>query len=288
MILNTQHMIPLERGQAVAQGWTSATGSRPIGVTWHWTATWDLTTCRRILGGANALRKGSASAHFGVGRSRAEGVDQYVSFDNRSYHAGAGQTLEQDGRPLRSRTFIGARTTIGIETVNVGYARRGIPAQSDWLPALSPNGRQEMLIQPWPDEQVDMMIELGRMLVAKFPHIRPEDHHGHSDICPGRKVDPIAFPFARVLTGIYDRPIEDVWTPFLQAEGRQRALSLLGYNLGPWGVAGDWGRVSQAALEEYQGDLGLAEDGFWTLGVSRSVYSDLKQIDKLEDLTNAS
>ena len=281
-------MIPVERGQAVGRGWTSATGFKPIGVTWHWTATFNLTTCRRILGGANALRKGSASAHFGVGRSVDEGVDQYVSIENRSYHAGAGQTLEQDGRPLRSRSFIGARTTIGIETVNVGYARRGVPAGDDWIPALSPNGRQEMRIEPWTEPQIVMMIELGRMLVSAFPNIRPNDHHGHSDICPGRKVDPLGFPFARVLSGIYECSIEDVWSPFVEAEGRQRALKLLGYDLGPWGVDGDWGRVSQAALEDYQVDRGLAEDGFWTLGVSRSIYSDLKIANKLRDLTNAS
>lgn len=277
MRLNLEHMIPLETGQAIGRGWTAATDERPIGVTVHWSATWDLLTLRRILGGADALRKGRASAHFGVGRSRDEGVDQYVSLEDRSYHAGAGQTLEPDGRPLRSRAYSGARTTIGIEVVNVGYARKGVRAQGDWIEALSPNGRQEMKIQPWPSEQIAMIVELGRHIVDRWPHIGPESWHGHSDLCPGRKLDPVGFPFAEVLSRIYDREVVDIWSPFLNAEGRQRALISLGYDLGSWGADGDWGRASQAALEDFQEDHGLLDDGFWTASVSRSVHEALKR-----------
>ena len=44
--------IPLGRGHAVSRGWTKATGGQPMGVTWHWTATYDLAACDRLLGGA--------------------------------------------------------------------------------------------------------------------------------------------------------------------------------------------------------------------------------------------
>ncbi|HEX8831243.1 MAG TPA: hypothetical protein VF705_08770, partial [Longimicrobium sp.] len=77
-------LIPLEDGQAVSAGWPESIGAHPLGVTWHWTVTWDLELCRRLLGGRNAERRGEASAHYGVGRSYAEGVDRYVSLENRS------------------------------------------------------------------------------------------------------------------------------------------------------------------------------------------------------------
>ncbi|MDH3230020.1 MAG: hypothetical protein OEN55_09530 [Alphaproteobacteria bacterium] len=74
--INEDHMIPVAPGQAVGRGWLAPTGGRPMGVTWHWTATWDLALCRRVLGGANATRKGIASAHYGIGRSDDEGIDR--------------------------------------------------------------------------------------------------------------------------------------------------------------------------------------------------------------------
>ena len=91
--------IPLGRGHAVSRGWTKATGGRPMGVTWHWTATYDLAACDRLLGGAEPERRGQASAHYAVGRSFAEGVSRYVSLANRSWHAGVEQKLRWDGRP---------------------------------------------------------------------------------------------------------------------------------------------------------------------------------------------
>jgi len=151
--INEDHLIPIEPGQSVGRGWLAPVGRQPQGVTWHWTVTWDLATCRRLLGGANALRKGDASAHYGVGRSFGEGIDRYVSLENRSWHAGVGQTLRWDGR-RSNRNTKGARATIGVETVNIGYAQDGIPAGADWVAAATPNSRHIMRIQPWPDEQV--------------------------------------------------------------------------------------------------------------------------------------
>lgn len=272
-------MIPVQSGQAVSRGWTSYTAHNPQGVTWHWTATPDLALCDRILGGANASRKGAASAHYGIGRSFAEGVSRYVSLDNRSWHAGVGQTLRWDGKPRKRWWEKGASSTIGIETVNVGYARERFPAGDDWLVAAAPNGRQTMKIQPWPEEQIQMMIAIGKEIQAKFPHLCPEHHHGHHDICPGYKVDVIAFPFARILRGIYDdESIEDVWTPYWQIKQRQQALIDLGYDLGPAGADGDWGRMSDGGLRKFQVDNGMVEDGMWTTFVCRAVHDKFKGI----------
>ena len=269
-----EHLIPVRKGNAVSKGWTRKF-PRPQGVTWHWTATWDLATCRKILGGSDPLRKGRASAHFGVGRTEKEGVDTYVQMHNRSWHAGAGQTLTWQGK-ASSRSSSGARTTIGVETVHIGYARKGVQASKDATAWASPNGRAMYSIPPWPDEQIQMMIKLGGFIQGKYPYLTPLDHHGHSDLCPSRKLDVIGFPWVEVLEGIYGEDcVDDVWTPYRTLEQRQQALIDLGYDLGRWGADGDWGRLSTAALDDFQEDRGLVQDGMWTLFVSRAIHKGL-------------
>lgn len=275
--ISKKHMIPVEVGQAVGRGWYAKTAGVPQGITWHWTATRDLALCDRILGGAHASRKGQASAHFGIGRSFEEGVSQYVSLDNRSWHAGINQTLRWDGQARTRNWEKGAGTTVGIETVNIGYERAGFPASADWIECASPNGKQIMKVQPWPEEQIEMMIAIGKMVVEKFPHICPEHHHGHHDICPGYKVDVCGFPFARILRGIYDDDtIEDIWSPYWLIKPRQQVLIDLGYDLGSWGADGDWGRISDGALRKFQRDRGIVEDGMWTTFVCREISLALK------------
>ena len=150
--ISDRFLIPIAPGQAVDRGWTAATGGRPMAVTWHWTATSTLAQCRALLGGPSAARKGVASAHFGIGRSFEEGVDRYVSLEDRSWHAGRHQTLRWDGRAYESEDDKGSRTSIGVETVNLGYARAGLPAGSDWSRADDPGGRWRLRIQPWTGE----------------------------------------------------------------------------------------------------------------------------------------
>jgi N-acetyl-anhydromuramyl-L-alanine amidase AmpD len=115
-----------------------------------------------------------------------------------------------------------------------------------------------------------MMIQVGREIVARWPHIGPDDHHGHHDLCPGYKVDVSGFPFARVLRGIYpDHAIDDVWTPTQTVAQRQQVLAALGYDLGATGVDGQWGPRSLAALKRFQGEHGLVANGYWSTFVSR-------------------
>ncbi|NJL29962.1 MAG: hypothetical protein HC897_19745 [Thermoanaerobaculia bacterium] len=124
---NDEPLIPLEPGQAVSRGWTAATDFRPLAVTWHWTATWDLAHCRRLLGGSTAERKGEASAHYGIGRSWAEGIDRYVALENRSWHAGKHQTLRWDGRALDDDAFKDSRTAIGSRPSSNPMAKPRLP-----------------------------------------------------------------------------------------------------------------------------------------------------------------
>lgn len=275
------HFIPLEAGQSVSRGWTSVTDHRPVGVTWHWTAGRSLAGCRATLGGPNAERKGQASAHYGVGRKFSEGVDRYVSLDNRSWHAGRGQVLRWDGKPSDSSTT-GARTTIGIETVGVGFARGDVQSEPDWISAASPNSRHVMLVQPWTEEQIEMMVAVGREIVDRWPHIGVREHHGHHDLCPGYKEDVAGFPFARVLSGIYQQEVPDVWTSSWLPAQRQKALVLLGYDLGNGGLSGDgvdglWGRRSDEALCRFQEDHGLVVNGLWTTFVCWAIHDALAE-----------
>ena len=274
--INLDHMIPVASGQAVSRGWTSYSDKKPLGVTWHWTATWDLKTCTRILGGSDALRKGEASCHYGIGRTFDEGVHQYIDLDNRSWHAGAGQTKNYDGTPLKSSRYKASRNCIGIETVHIGYTRKRVPRLDDYYDVGTQNG-SIITVAPWTEEQILMMIHVGQLIVERFPHIGPRDHHGHHDICPGRKTDVNGFPFARVLRGIYgDDSIPDVWSEFWEGEAgiqaRQQALIDLGYNLGTYGADGDWGRMSEAALEKFQADNDMVVDGMWDTYVCWKIH----------------
>jgi N-acetyl-anhydromuramyl-L-alanine amidase AmpD len=275
--IRDDHLIPIESGQAVGRGWGNTPFGRPVGVTWHWTATFDLALCRQVLGGRNAERRGEASAHYGVGRRFSEGVDRYVSIADRSWHAGINQTLRWDGKPLTDNRFKGTRTTIGVETVNIGFARPAARKDDDWIAAAEPNGKHLMHIQPWHPDQIKMMIVVGKEIVKRWDGIKVRDHHGHHDICPGYKQDVAGFPFAEVLRGIYDEPtIPDVWTPFWMPGQRQAALQALGYNIGTAAPDGDWGRFSDAALRKFQRENGMLADGMWTTFVNWKVYDVMK------------
>jgi hypothetical protein len=117
-----------------------------------------------------------------------------------------------------------------------------------------------------------MMIAVGRDIVTRWPHIEPRHHHGHHDLCPGYKVDPSGFPFARVLRGIYNDPsIPDVWTPYWTVRGRRRALAGAGYDPGP-GNGGTWDGGCDRALLALQRDHGLTANGCWSTFVGWKIY----------------
>jgi N-acetyl-anhydromuramyl-L-alanine amidase AmpD len=290
--IDERFMIPVQEGQAVGRGWLQRHDNRPLGVTWHWGVVRNLRVLTQVLGGANAERKGSASAHYGIGRSFAEGVHRYVSLDNRSFHAGINQSLRWNGTAMRDdEDFKCSRTTIGIETVHIGANVDGIVAQADWIRTATPLG-QSIRVQSWTAEQVRMCIEIGREVVRRWPNIDPEDHHGHHDVCPldpkgnAYKIDVCGFPFAKVLRGIYpERTIHDVWTPLETVRQRQRALIALGFDLGRSGADGDWGSRSRTALRLFQRHHGMVVNGLWSTFVSRKVHAalgedgrDLKQV----------
>lgn len=295
----TDYLIPVAAGHAVTPGWPTRGLSgepAPLGVTWHWTAGGSIAGCRATIGGANPQRKGEASAHYAVGRGAAhkEGIDRYVTLDNRSWHAQKHQTLDLNGDSERVTGLTGIRSCVGVEVVHPGYARPaagGLPAVlagDGAVEVATPDGKTVYQVPAWSDEQIQLCIEVGREIVKRFPNIRPEHHHGHVDLCPGYKADPLGMPLHRVLHGIYaeehsincPEEWECWWRGYLTVTQRQIALRVVGcrapgspdgYYVGePDGI---WGPRSDRALRAFQADHNLVVNGLWTVHTARAIYA---------------
>lgn len=100
------------------------------------------------------------SAHYLLARSGA--VTQLVAEEMRAWHAGAGSWRGQADMNSRS---------IGIELANTGH-------------------------EPYPSAQISALITLMREIMGRW-EIPPARVIGHSDMAPGRKIDPgRRFPWA--------------------------------------------------------------------------------------------
>ncbi len=270
-------MIPVESGQAVKPGWAGTPFDKPVGVTMHWAVTPTLSLCTKIIGGSNAARKGQASAHCCVGRSFEEGAARYVSLEDRSFHSQAGQRLRWDGQAMPNKSFSGIHTTIGIETVHMGFADQAEVSAGQFISAAAPNG-VPLEVQLWTDEQMEMLVAMGKEITGRWPGIGVRDWHGHQDLAPLRKIDVTGFPFAKLLREVYDDPsIPDVWTSLRDVTARQKALVALGHPLAPFGADGGWGQVSRLGLKNFQRENGMVANGFWSTFTCWKIQDLLQQ-----------
>lgn len=97
------------------------------------------------------------SAHFFVDEDGV--VHQLVEPDRRAWHAGVSQWQGRDNLN---------HTSIGIEIVNPGH---------------------DIDYKPFPTTQIDALLELLTAIRARYDI--PRDRYlGHSDVAPGRKIDP--------------------------------------------------------------------------------------------------
>jgi len=97
------------------------------------------------------------SAHYTIDEDGTVYIQ--VPEDRRAWHAGVSS--------WRGVTDVNS-ASIGIELVNPGH---------------------EFGYRPFPDAQMDALIELARGIVGRHP-IPPRNIVGHSDVAPGRKQDP--------------------------------------------------------------------------------------------------
>lgn len=128
----------------------------------HYTAL-DFKTSLKALTDPNT----QVSAHYlipEISMNRKRQIFQLVDEKERAWHAGA--STWQKRINLND-------TSIGIEIVNLGYSDK--------------EGKR--LWYPFTDYQIESVIELAKIIIARY-QIHSTCVIGHSDIAPGRKVDP--------------------------------------------------------------------------------------------------
>jgi N-acetylmuramoyl-L-alanine amidase len=169
------------------------------------------------------------SAHYMVEEDGR--IFQIVPEDKRAWQAG--RSWWQGDEDLNSRS-------IGIEIVNGGHDF-GLP--------------------PFPDRQIDAVIELCRGILSRWP-IPQNRIVAHSDIAPDRKEDPgERFPWKRLAEagiGLWpDKPDVEPWMMHGAAPGDggvtverlQRALAQIGYRIE---ISGTYDEQTEAVVRAFQ------------------------------------
>jgi N-acetylmuramoyl-L-alanine amidase len=169
------------------------------------------------------------SAHYMVEEDGR--IFQIVPEDKRAWQAG--RSWWQGDEDLNSRS-------IGIEIVNGGHDF-GLP--------------------PFPDRQIDAVIELCRGILSRWP-IPQNRIVAHSDIAPDRKEDPgERFPWKRLAeagVGLWpDKPDVEPWMMHGAAPGDggvtverlQRALAQIGYRIE---ISGTYDEQTEAVVRAFQ------------------------------------
>ena len=166
------------------------------------------------------------SAHYLVDETGR--IFALVDEDRRAWHAGAARWDGQDDINSRS---------IGIEIANQGPL------------SAAPE---------FPDAQIDAAIVLCRAILARHP-IPPERVLAHSDVSPGRKIDPGPyFPWARLAAagvglmpqvGAVDGPALKTSDSGAEVRALRRGLAAVGYDLE---IAGDFDADTARVVAAFQ------------------------------------
>lgn len=128
-------------------------GAKPRMIILHYTDTLDMEEALTYL----MVPEKEASSHYVVDYDGS--ILQLVDEEKRAWHAGVSE--------WEGETDINSHS-IGIEVVNPGHTYG---------------------LKPFPDVQIDAVKALCKDIMARW-NIQPEYVLGHSDVAPGRKVDP--------------------------------------------------------------------------------------------------
>ena len=128
-----------------------------------------------------------------TGMPTAEGAMALLTDPDAMKRVSAHYTLDEDGTfyqhvPEHLRAWHGG----------ISWWRGGddVNSRSIWIEIVNPG--HEWGYRAFPVKQINALIALGKEIVARHG-IRPQDVVGHSDIAPGRKIDPgELFPWRRL------------------------------------------------------------------------------------------
>lgn len=162
-------------------------------------------------------------------------VYELVPENKRAWHAG--------------RSYWGGKTglndqSIGIEVVNQTYCVD--PDKDEFVRAGKPVPKRLCFYPDFPETQMQVLIDLLKGIQSRYPEIPPINYIGHSDIAPGRKIDPgPRFPWQRLYKlgfGAWfdDDTVVKYWKQFSKSPRPlrkfQQALNTYGYKIEPTGV----------------------------------------------------
>lgn len=193
----------------------------------HYTAL-DLVTSLKVLTDPNK----QVSAHYLVPESsinQQRKIFQLVHEKDRAWHAGISSWSKRTG--LND-------TSIGIEIVNLGYK----------------DEQGERIWYPFTDYQIESVIELAKIIVERY-QINPTCVIGHSDIAPGRKVDPgPLFPWKKLYENgvgawFNDKTLEIKNNEKIDILKLQKNLKIYGYAID---VTGQFDPQTRTVLQAFQ------------------------------------
>ena len=172
-------------------------------------------------------------------------IYQLVEEEDRAWHAGRSNWLGQ--KDLNN-------TSIGIELVNLSGCSKSVESLGN-----SRDFYTSCDFREFDSDQVQLLIELLRGLLKRYPNIKPINIVGHSDIAPNRKIDPgPTFPWKKLYeegVGIwYEKSdCEFFFQEFAASPPStleiQKTLSELGYGID---VSGEEDLDSQLAVRAFQ------------------------------------
>lgn len=159
-------------------------------------------------------------------------IYQLVEEDRRAWHAGTSYWAGKSGLNDQS---------IGIELVNQAWCH----ASEVSIDAESGHPESICFYPDFADSQIALLVGLLDEILERHPDVKPTHIIGHSDIAPGRKIDPgPRFPWQRLASLGYGAWFDDAtviryWERFLLEPlpiiNLQQALSAWGYEIDPTG-----------------------------------------------------